>query len=60
MSKNIKLKRCSKCVMPETWPGISFDENGVCSLCREGKKETEIDWQERKKVLKKILEKYKK
>ena len=24
-----KLKRCSRCLLPETFPGIQFDENGV-------------------------------
>lgn len=28
------LKRCSACVLPETFPFISFDANGVCSYCR--------------------------
>lgn len=28
-----QLKRCSKCVLPETFPFISFDEKGVCNYC---------------------------
>ena len=32
------MKRCTRCVMPETWDGITFDEEGVCSLCREYEK----------------------
>ena len=28
------LKRCSKCILPETFPFIEFDENGVCNYCR--------------------------
>lgn len=28
------LRRCTRCVLPETFPGISFDEDGVCSVCR--------------------------
>ena len=24
---------CKKCVMPNTRPDITFDENGVCSAC---------------------------
>lgn len=31
------LKRCSKCILPETFPGISFDAQGVCNVCREHK-----------------------
>ena len=28
------LKRCSKCVLPETFPGIKFDEKGECNYCK--------------------------
>jgi glucosamine--fructose-6-phosphate aminotransferase (isomerizing) len=31
------LRRCACCVLPETFPGISFDAAGVCSLCRSQK-----------------------
>ena len=27
------MKYCTKCTMPDTRPGIVFDENGVCSAC---------------------------
>lgn len=27
------LKRCAKCVLPETMPHISFDSGGVCNYC---------------------------
>lgn len=30
---NPKLKRCSKCILPETMPFIEFDEKGVCNYC---------------------------
>lgn len=29
------MKICTKCILPETYPGISFDENGVCNFCNE-------------------------
>jgi tRNA(Ile)-lysidine synthase TilS/MesJ len=29
------MKRCSRCALPETFPGISFDEEGICSVCRD-------------------------
>lgn len=28
-----KLKRCSKCILPETFPFIGFDQYGVCNYC---------------------------
>ncbi len=33
-----KIKRCVRCVLPETTPFISFDKNGVCNYCNEHKK----------------------
>lgn len=32
------LKRCSRCLLPETFPGIHFDDEGVCSVCKTYKK----------------------
>lgn len=28
-----KLKRCTKCILPETFPGIKFNDIGVCNIC---------------------------
>ena len=35
--KKNNLKRCSKCVLPETMPFISFDENNICNYCKNYK-----------------------
>ncbi|MFH1127839.1 MAG: hypothetical protein V1699_00300 [Candidatus Omnitrophota bacterium] len=32
------LRRCSKCILPETAPFIDFDKKGVCNYCRTYKK----------------------
>lgn len=32
------LRRCKKCILPETMPFIEFDEEGVCNYCRGYKK----------------------
>ena len=37
--------------MPNTRPGIIFDDNGVCSPCNWSEKKTEVDWKSRKKDL---------
>lgn len=29
----LSLKRCSKCILPETFPFIVFNEQGVCNYC---------------------------
>ena len=30
----LEIKRCSKCVLPEAAPNITFDDQGVCNHCR--------------------------
>ena len=32
------LKRCSKCLLPETMPFIEFDNQGVCNYCKNYKR----------------------
>lgn len=27
------IKRCSRCILPETFPNIKFDQNGICNVC---------------------------
>lgn len=31
------LKRCKKCILPETMPFIKFDDDGVCNYCKNYK-----------------------
>jgi hypothetical protein len=33
MDKNIN--RCNRCILPESFPRLTFDEFGVCNKCRE-------------------------
>lgn len=28
-------RRCTRCILPDTVPGITFDDAGVCNYCRE-------------------------
>ncbi|MDD5570376.1 MAG: hypothetical protein PHD97_04380 [Bacteroidales bacterium] len=36
------LKRCTKCLLPETFPYIEFDEHGVCNICNNYKPKNQI------------------
>lgn len=29
------MRLCARCVLPDTFPGIQVDDEGVCNLCRE-------------------------
>lgn len=31
------MKTCARCILPETFPGIKFDNEGVCGHCRDFK-----------------------
>jgi len=54
-----ELKRCTKCLLPETYETIEFDEEGVSNLWKSDQvKQTQIDWDERKKLLDALIEKY--
>lgn len=59
VSDPTQLKRCSKCVMPETQEIISFDEHGVCSTCRNvAFKQEKIDWNKKFQEFLELLKNY--
>ena len=50
------MKWCSKCVTPETHDTIQFDQDGVCSVCRQIEfRDTKIDWEARRKELDELV-----
>ncbi|MFC1592684.1 N-acetyl sugar amidotransferase [Candidatus Omnitrophota bacterium] len=50
------VKRCSKCILPSTFPDIKFDKNGVCNKCHESdKKYIQRDYKALGEQLEKIL-----
>ena len=53
-----KLKYCTRCCMPETAEAFEFDELGMCQPCASSEQKMHIDWTQRQKTLKKILDKY--
>ena len=52
------LKYCARCCLPETVEGISFDEMGICTACRSAEQKMHINWDERRKTLEELLDKY--
>ena len=52
------MKYCKKCLYPDTKPQLIFDENGVCSACVNADLKEEIDWNEKRRELSRILEKF--
>ena len=41
------MRYCKKCVMPDTRPGITFNEEGICSACQSYEHRKSIDWDAR-------------
>ena len=52
------MRYCNRCVMPDTRPGIRFDENGVCFPCLNAERRKSIDWDKRLDELKALCDKY--
>ena len=53
------MNYCKKCVMPDTRPGITFDNEGICSACRHAEAKEKIDWEKRKEEFQKLCDSYK-
>lgn len=45
------MQYCSRCVMPNTKPGVLLDDQGICSACRSVEKKEAIDWEQRAEEL---------
>lgn len=53
------LKYCTRCCLPSTAEGLAFDEMGICQPCRSSEQKIHINWVEREKALREILDRYK-
>jgi N-acetyl sugar amidotransferase len=53
------MRYCTKCILPETHQTIKFNQEGVCSVCEQIEyRDTEIDWDERRRMLQKLVNEY--
>lgn len=52
------MKYCKKCVMPSTRPGITFNEDGICSACIAAEKIKNTNWSVRFQELEELCGKY--
>ena len=49
------MKYCSRCLQPDTRPGICFDVQGVCPACRYHASLSQVDWDERRRELDRVV-----
>ena len=52
------MQYCKRCVMPDTRPGIQFNEDGICQACINFEKRKKIDCDKRFKEFEKLCDKY--
>lgn len=53
-----KIKYCTRCCLPETMEGITFDEFGVCTPCRSSEEKMHINWKDKELELSNIFNKF--
>lgn len=52
------MKYCKRCTMPDTRPGISFNEEGICCACTHYENRKNVDWNARWKELEALCDRY--
>lgn len=52
------MEYCTKCVMPSTRPGITFDKNGVCSACQSYDNRKNVDYAKRWEEFGRLCDRY--
>lgn len=52
------MRYCKKCVMPDTRPGIRFNEKGICCACENHMKKELVNYDMRYEELKKLCNQY--
>ena len=53
-----EVKWCKKCLMSNQRPRINFDNEGVCSGCKNSNYKNLIDWENREQELLRLLDKH--
>lgn len=53
------MKRCKKCLMANTKPGLILDDQGICQACRHYEKRANTDYKHRYEELRSLTGKYK-
>ncbi len=52
------IKYCTRCIMPDTKPDLSFDAAGVCNACRNFEGRAVVPWDSRKRELIDLIGRY--
>ncbi len=55
----IGVRRCTRCILPDIYPSITFNEHGVCNFCLEAAEEKDTPSRKSKDELDRLIEKHK-
>lgn len=50
------MRYCTLCILPDTRPNLTLDEQGVCDGCRASEQKQELDWAGREEAFRKVVE----
>lgn len=50
------MKYCKRCIIPDSRPNISFNEDGICNACLSHESKRQIDWNRREEAFKSVCE----
>jgi len=54
--KHKQITRCGRCILPQNYPGVSFDSRDVCELCQTYKKRDYLGVESLKVAICSVLE----
>ena len=49
------MQKCSVCLLPQTHETITFNEEGICSVCGNLEKKSQVSWESRREVLETLI-----
>jgi N-acetyl sugar amidotransferase len=49
------MRYCSRCILPDTRPGLEIGPDGVCSACASHGRRAEVDWDARQRRFEEIV-----
>lgn len=52
------LNYCKSCLYPDTKPDLALNEEGVCSACANFGKRKEVDWDQRQRDFRAVIDRY--
>jgi len=51
---------CKNCILPDTRPNLVIEGDGICNACKSSKTKSDIDWQKRDELFRRVVKNAKK